>query len=271
MQIDPEKVRTITRSIAIAAGCGLLSVGLRDWMVPTSPVIAAAKPSFNQQIVPILQKNCLACHSSAEHKGRFVLDSYDAMMAGGRHGQVILPRDAAGSRLVGMLEGEIDPRMPLNAEPLAAKDVETIKAWINAGAEGPTGDEVKPTLKPQPIPDIQPQVEVTSPVTSVKFSPGGRMLGVGGYRDVRLIDTSTGSVLGTLAGHADYVRSIAFSPHGKLVAAAGGSPQQFGEIKIWNVETHELIEQSGDTRIAFTPLPGVPMECSWPRVAMTNR
>jgi tricorn protease-like protein len=241
MRIIPEKLRIIAGCIAVSAGCGLVSMTLGDWMPARSRVMAASKPSFNDQIVPILQRNCLACHSSAEHKGRLVLDSYDALMAGGRHGQVILPHDANGSRIVGMLEGEIDPRMPLNADPLSAKDIETFKAWINAGAEGPSSGDTKPTVAPQPIPDIQPQVEVTSPVTSVKFSPSGRVLSVGGYRNVRLIDAATGKLLGTLAGHADYVRSIAFSPDGTLVAAGGGSPQQFGEIKIWNVETHELI------------------------------
>ena len=67
-------------------------------------------------------------------------------------------------------------------------------------------------------------------------------LAVGGYREVRLIDPSTGKELATLSGHADYVRSIAFSPDGKMLAAGGGPPQRSGEIKIWDLQSHQLLQ-----------------------------
>jgi WD40 repeat protein len=75
----------------------------------------------------------------------------------------------------------------------------------------------------------------------VKFSPDGKILAVGGYREVRLVDPASGKVLATLPGHANYVRSLAFSPDGGMLAAAGGPPQISGEIKIWDTNTHQLI------------------------------
>ena len=79
---------------------------------------AVSAPDFARDVAPIFQKNCLGCHSSTAHKGRLVLDSYDSLMKGGRHGQVIVARDADASRLVQMLEGTLDPQMPLESDPL---------------------------------------------------------------------------------------------------------------------------------------------------------
>jgi WD40 repeat protein len=141
-----------------------------------------------------------------------------------------------------MLEGKTQPRMPFNGEPLPAADLAVIRAWINAGAAGPVPGETASSLSSPAIPDIKPQVPVVSPVASVKYSPDGKMLAVGGYREVRLIEPHSGKTLATLPGHADYVRSIAFSPDGKLLAAGGGLPQREGEIKVWDLQTQQLLK-----------------------------
>ena len=199
-------------------------------------------PTFGTQIAPILQKNCLACHSSAAKMGGLVMDSYGALMKGGAHGQVIVPGQADASRLVEMLEGKIQPRMPFNSDPLPAADIAVIKSWIAAGAKGPAPGEAGAELSAAAIPDIKPQAPVASPVASVKFSPAGKLLAVGGYQEARLIDAATGKTAGTLTGHADYVRSIAFSPDGRMLAAAGGLCQRSGEIKIWDVPSRRLLK-----------------------------
>ncbi|HTB96600.1 MAG TPA: c-type cytochrome domain-containing protein [Terracidiphilus sp.] len=244
MQDYPLKYRAIASTARIAALFALLPIVMflpNHLHESSSHVMAASAPTFNDQIVPILQKNCLACHSSGVHKGGLSLDSYESLMKGGRHGQVIAAHDPSQSRLMQMVEGSLDPQMPLNADPLSPSDIAAIKSWITAGAEGPPSAEPAHVLTTAPIPDIRPQVAVTSPITAVKFSPVGHILAVGGYREIRLLNSSSGDTLATLAGHSDFVRSLAFSPDGKLLAAAGGSPQQFGEIKIWNVETHQLL------------------------------
>ncbi|HEV2425762.1 MAG TPA: c-type cytochrome domain-containing protein [Terriglobia bacterium] len=219
-------------------------------------------PAFGTQVAPILRKNCLACHSAAAKMGGLVMQSYDSLMKGGAHGPVILPGKANESRLIEMLEGKIQPRMPFNSDPLPAADIATISAWIDAGAPAPAPNTVgahrDANLQPTPIPDIKPQVPVVSPVSSVRFSPDGKLLAIGSYRKVQLIDPvnkrdfpgNAGSapasapaehVIATLSGHADYVRSLAFSPDGKLLAAAGGPCQQSGEIRIWDVASHALV------------------------------
>jgi WD40 repeat protein len=202
---------------------------------------AASGPDFNTKVAPILQKNCLACHSKAAKMGGLVMETYADLMKGGSHGPAIVPGKAGESRMIAMLEGKIQPRMPLGGGPLPAADIATLKAWVNSGAAGPAAGETSTALAPVTIPDIKPEVAVVSAVASVKFSPDSKLLAVGGYQVVRLFDPATGKSLGTLSGHADYVRSIAFSPDGKKLAAAGGPPQRGGEIKVWDVATKTLL------------------------------
>ena len=170
------------------------------------------------------------------------MDSYESLMQGGKHGRVVVPNDAASSRMIEMLEGKINPQMPAGDEPLADTDIAKIKQWISAGAAAPPVNAAF-HLTPNPTtPTILPEVSVVSPISSLGVSPDGSLLAVGGYREVRLVDPVSGATLATLSGHADYVRSIAFSPDGKMLAAAGGAPQSEGEIRIWDLQSHQLLK-----------------------------
>lgn len=206
-----------------------------------SRVTAQSNPDFAKNVAPIFQKNCLGCHSSTAHRGGLVLESYESLMKGGRHGEVVVAHDSDASRLLQMIEGKLDPQMPLESDPLGQADIAVIRSWIKVGASGPAPGTLSPTASGPPLPSILPQVPAVSPVSSVKFSPDGSILAVGGYQQVRLIDASSGRLLAELSGHADAVRSIAFSPDGKKLAAGGGEPQRGGEIRIWDTESHRLI------------------------------
>lgn len=227
---------------ACSALLGLAAVSLFWVIFGAAPAEAASAPNFDSQVAPILQKNCLACHSSAAKMGGLVMENYSALMKGGAHGVAVVSGKADQSRIIQMLEGKVQPRMPLGGDPLSAADIATLKAWIEGGALGPAPGETSKALAPLPIPDIKPQVAVVSPVASVKFSPDGKILAAGGYQVVRLFDAASGKPLSTLSGHADYVRSLAFSPDGTMLAAAGGPPQRGGEIKIWDVRSGQLLK-----------------------------
>jgi len=223
---------------AVAAFCALMDHGV-TW---EPAVQAASAPSYSADVKPILEKNCMSCHDGVHHKGGLIMESYSSMMKGGKHGVSILPHNSKGSLMVQLLEGEADPQMPADADPLPAAQIDIIKAWIDAGAGGPMEVETAPALSGPATPNIRTEVPVVSPVTAVRFSPDEKVLAVGGYRQVRLLDPASGKVVATLAGHAGLVRSLAFSPDGKLLAAAGGVAQIGGEIKIWDVQSHQLVK-----------------------------
>ena len=46
------------------------------------------------------------------------MDSYESLLAGGEHGNALVPGDSASSRLVQMIEGKLKPRMPYKEDPL---------------------------------------------------------------------------------------------------------------------------------------------------------
>ena len=97
-------------------------------------VPATAGPDFQAEVRPLLQK-CLPCHGPDEHSrmANFRLDSLAA--ATGRDGGYagLIPGDAAASRVIARVQDARSP-MPPTGERLAEEEIETLRAWIDAGA-----------------------------------------------------------------------------------------------------------------------------------------
>ena len=103
---------------------------------------AASKPDFAKDIGPILAKNCIECHGPEKQKGKLRLDSKDAAFKGGDSGLAgIVPGKSADSKVykaITLPKGH-DDIMPPKGEPLAKATTDLIKAWIDAGADWPSG------------------------------------------------------------------------------------------------------------------------------------
>ncbi len=227
-------------------GARLLAVG--------TLVLVSAGMTFGQTAAPtgeapdysriesVIQSQCLACHSGGSKMGGLLMETHEGVMKGGKSGPSVIPGKSGESRLVLMMEGKMEPRMPFGAEPLPSEIIALFKAWIDAGAKGPALGATKPSsLAPPIIPEIKPRGGAVSPIGAVAFSPDGKLLAVGGYKEVRLIEPASGQVRATLAGHSELVRALAFTPDGQRLAAAGGEPARAGEIKIWETATAKLL------------------------------
>src|SRR5687768_11151230 len=103
-----------------------------------SPVLAAdAQPSkvnFQDHVMPIFRNACLNCHNADKKKGGLDISSYGATIAGSDGSKVVVPGDADASLLFKTMAHIEEPKMPQKADKLPAKDIQTIKDWINGGA-----------------------------------------------------------------------------------------------------------------------------------------
>jgi WD40 repeat protein len=212
--------------------------------------------TFSKDIAPIISENCIGCHASSVKMGGLDLDTMEGIQAGGKHGTVLVSGNADGSRLYRMVAGKMSPAMPLSGKPLAAGEIETIKKWIDAGAK--PGEPITVSkLHPAVIPDIKPKVGIKAQIGAIAYRPDGKLIALGSYKEVRLADPS-GKIVGSLPGHAEEVRAVAFSPDGVLLAAAGGLPARKGEVKIWDVDKRTVVRTiQGHTdciyAVAFSP------------------
>jgi hypothetical protein len=226
---------------------------------PRLDTTRAAQAVTYTEVHAILRERCEHCHNEDKAKGGLLMTSYEAMLAGGEHGSAILPGESASSRLVQMIEGTLTPRMPHKEEPLSRAEIELIRRWIDAGASPAEAKEPAAEREVR-VPDVKPSVPVAGAVAAVAFDPLARRIAVGSYKSVHLMGLPDRKWIGTLAGHADLVRALAFSPDGRRLAVAGGPSGRFGEVKIWDVTaaTPKLvatIQGHTDTilAVAFSP------------------
>ena len=205
-----------------------------------TPLAAADAPSFAKDVAPILSANCAGCHAGDVTMGTLDLDSYAGIRKGGHSGPVLVPGKSAESLLYLRITGKVTPAMPLNGKHLADSDIETIRRWIDAGASPPTAAEAAAAHAPA-IPDIKPRRPVKPLISALAFAPNGKLIALGSFKEVRLVDPAAGTTIATLPGESEDVRAVAFSHDGHLLAAAGGLPARSGEVKIWDLDKRAVI------------------------------
>src|SRR5262249_51246023 len=84
----------------------------------------------------ILQKNCMMCHGAAKTSG-LDLRTVESALVGGDHGKVIMPFEPDESRLLKLVSHEAAPSMPPGNRRLSNEDIETLRNWIEGGAQFP--------------------------------------------------------------------------------------------------------------------------------------
>lgn len=92
---------------------------------------------YGAHVEPIFAAHCYSCHGPEKQKSRLRLDSYGALMQGGKHGPVIKAGNAKGSELfrrVTLSPSDDDAMPPEGKRSLSANDVKLIELWIAAGA-----------------------------------------------------------------------------------------------------------------------------------------
>jgi WD40 repeat protein len=218
-----------------------------------------------EDVGKVFAKHCVGCHSAAANMGGLNLQTTAGLQKGGKHGAVITAGNSDQSRLYLMMSGKVQPSMPVGGK-VAAGELDIVKRWIDAGAQGSYSLTGTPDL-----PDVKPRGAVKPQIFSLAYSPDGRLIALGGYKEVKLIDAATRKQIAVLGGHAETVRSVAFSSDGRRLAAAGGVAGGKGQVKIWDLETRSAtvtIDGHDDAvyAVAFSPDGKTVATCSYDKL-----
>ncbi|MEM6473367.1 MAG: c-type cytochrome domain-containing protein [Planctomycetota bacterium] len=240
----------LPRKPLVCLGLSLVAAALN--CVP----VVAEDVSYVDDVVPILETYCTACHTEDDPEGGLVLTDFAAMMSGGESGLAVTSGVPSSSRLLLMAAGKLEPVMPPDGEegPNDA-ELEILAKWIEQGAKGPDGE--MPIKKMLRTPTIEPATESPLPLTAIASSSDasvtarasfGRIsLKIRDSDDVFIEDTDLGKV-----------NALAFSPDDSSIAAASGLTGAYGRVAIYDVKSGELKQEllaRGDIfySVAFHP------------------
>jgi len=118
---------------------------------------AESRISFNDQIRPLLTKNCTTCHGGVKKAGDVSFLYRDDVLGNGKSGlPVVVPGDPGKSEMIRRLKSsDPDDRMPPpdhHPKPIPARDIALLEQWVAEGAEwGDHWAYVKATEPTKPI------------------------------------------------------------------------------------------------------------------------
>ncbi len=229
---------------------------------PAAATPAEAKPSFISQVAPIIQDNCVSCHSAKKAEGGYRLDTFHELTQPGDSATAPVVTKQADMSLLLQRIVSADPseRMPPDSPPLSAEKVEAIRSWINSGADFDGKDPkqllglVTPPAKYAAPPASYPAVSITA----ICFTSDGTQVIIGGYHELTVWDASTGQLVRRIPNIGQRSFAIALSPDGKTLAVACGEPGRSGEVRMVDWATGEVtsvVARSMDVilDVAFRP------------------
>ena len=102
------------------------------------PDTYAAGTVFAAAVLPVFERHCIACHGAEKQKGDYRMDSFAALLAGGKSGKpALVAGEISQSELVRRMTLEItdDKIMPPRKRPRpTAGEVALLRWWIREGA-----------------------------------------------------------------------------------------------------------------------------------------
>ena len=212
-----------------------------DKVIPIADVKRETPVDFQKDVLPLLKKNCVACHNATKAESGLVLETPQSIIKGGDSGPAVVPMKSAESLLLGRATGQVDSLMPPSGNKVAARsltpeELGLIKLWIDQGAGGIVSGQGG-EMKWQPLP---PGV---NPIYAVAVTPDGQYAACGRANQIFIYHLPTGRFVGRLTdpellksgiynkpgvADLDLIQSLAFSHDGTLLASGG-----YRDIKIW--------------------------------------
>ncbi len=226
--------RSLTSVVFLAAALTVSAAPKKEEVIdPSKPV------SFYKHIRPILQAQCNGCHQPAKKKGDYIMTDFAGLLKGGEEGHAVVPGKPEESNLMKLIvpNAEGKTEMPQKADPLHETQVALIKRWITEGAK----DDTPAAAKAQWDMEHPPVYARAPAITSLDYSPDGKLIAVAGYHEVIVHRADGSGIEARLVGLAERIQKVAWSPDGKRIAVTGGSPARVGELQVWDVAAKKLL------------------------------
>ncbi len=219
--------------------------------------------SYYEHVRPFLQAKCQGCHQPAKSKSDYVMTEVAKLIAGGEEGEAVVPAKPEKSYLIELVtlqKGEKRPEMPPKEDPLTPHELKLITKWIAQGAKDDTPPNAKqrydqahpPKYAVAPVItalDFSPDgkwlavagfhevlihkadgsglaarlVGLSERIESVRFSPDGKQIVVGGglpgrMGEIQVWDFARKELKLSKPVGFDTAYGASWSPDGKFIA-----------------------------------------------------
>ena len=152
-------MRTSSIAVLVFVAAGITASLMGKVSAQQAAPVPGTPEYFTQKIEPILDDNCYSCHQESA-SGGLRLDTYDAILKGGKSGPILVPGDPDGSRMIQAIRRIGKLKMPPK-QVLDPADVAALEAWVKAGAKGATATTMTQTAAPVAAP-VQPPAPTTA-------------------------------------------------------------------------------------------------------------
>ncbi len=130
----------------------------------SAAAFASEPVDYLRDVKPLLDAKCVTCHGALKQKGKLRLDAGIFALKGAADEPVVKAGDPGASELIARVTSDDpDERMPRDAAPLPAQNVELLRRWIAEGANIPE-HEVIPA-DPAAHWFFQPPKKIEPPIT----------------------------------------------------------------------------------------------------------
>ena len=220
--------------------------------IPIAEVKRDTPVDFAKEILPILRKNCLACHNKTDAESDLVLENPAAILKGGLEGPSVVAGKPDESLMLQVAAYKAEPVMPpadnkVGAKKFTPEELGLLKLWIEQGAQ--VG-----SLATANLVNWQPLPAGVNPIYAVAVSADGQTVAASRANQVFLYHVPSKRMIGRLTDPAllssgvyekpgvadfDLIQSLRFRPDGDMLATGG-----YRTVKLWernrNARQHEF-------------------------------